>query len=87
MLLYLSEDAEDDREKREDVRPRRGEIHVTSGSVLGINDDPLGCCHVDVAVMPDLISEDIDFNSSGILESLGVIEVPLAPAWRDRSLS
>lgn len=67
MLLYLSEDAEDDREKKEDVRPLRGEIHVTSGSVLGIDEDPLGCCHVDVAGVPVVGSEDVAFSSSGIL--------------------
>ena len=83
MLLYLSEDAEEDREKREDVKPLRGEIHVTSGSVLGIVDDPLGCCHVDVAVVPVVSSEDFAFNSSGI----GVVAPPLTPAWRDRPLS
>ena len=49
VLLYRSEDAEDDREKREEVNPLRGEIHVTSGSVLGADDDPFGRCHVDVA--------------------------------------
>lgn len=33
MLRYLREDAEEEREKRDEVNPRRGEVHVTSGSI------------------------------------------------------
>lgn len=41
MLRYLREDAEEEREKRDEVNPLRGEVHVTSGSftaeAVGVN--------------------------------------------------
>jgi hypothetical protein len=32
VLRYLREDAEEEREKRDEVKPLRGEVQVTSGS-------------------------------------------------------